>query len=326
MLGGLVVAAGCARRVARCAVEPSANGRACALAGYPDRAFDLVVPPGEGRAPRPLLILFHGGGGNRRSAETVTCPDGDPREPGCLGNVAIARGFVVARPDGTGARWLPNVRTWNAGGGKDGLQCVSGRACADGVDDIAYVRALLDEIARLTAVDSRRVYVAGLSNGGAFAHRVACELGDRVAGVVAVGGANQFQAAGGVCPRPVPVLQIHGTADPCWAFTGGNGACLQDDGQKKQGAVASTDAWATINGCSGRRTETPPDRDASDGTTRVRVIGEGCRAATELWRMEGGGHTWPSGHPYFPERRIGRVSREATNDDLLDWLSTNTFR
>jgi poly(3-hydroxybutyrate) depolymerase len=326
VLGGLVVAAGCARRAARCAVEPSANGRACALVGYPDRAFDLVVPPGEGGTPRPLLILFHGGGGSRRSAETVTCPDGDPREPGCLGNVAIARGFVVARPDGTGARLLPNVRTWNAGGGKDGLQCVSGRACADGVDDIAYVRALLDEIARLTPVDQRRVYVAGLSNGGAFAHRVACELGGRVAGVVAVGGANQFQAAGGVCPRPVPVLQIHGTADPCWAFTGGNGACLQDDGQKKQGAVASTDAWATINGCSGRRTETPPDRDASDGTTRVRVIGEGCRAATELWRMEGGGHTWPSGHPYFPERRIGRVSREATNDDLLDWLSTNTFR
>lgn len=320
----LVAAAGCAKGVARCVAGGGGIGRACALPGYPSRGFDLSVPAGDATTKRPLLIAFHGGGGSRKSAETVTCPSGKPDDPGCLGNVALARGFVVARPDGTGARLLPNVRTWNAGGGKDGWQCVSGRACADGLDDVAYVRVLLDEIARLTPIDETKVYVAGLSNGAAFAHRVACELGDRVAGVVAVGGTNQHAAAGATCSRPVPVLQIHGTADPCWAFAGGSAACLQDDGGRKQGADASTAAWAKINGCKGARSLPKADRDPADGTQMVKVVYEGCTASTELWRIEDGGHGWPNGHPYFAERRIGKISREANNEDVMAWLTAAT--
>jgi len=317
----LMASVGCVKGIARCVAAEGGSGRACALPGYPARSFDLSVPAGDTATKRPLLLAFHGGGGSRKSAESITCPGGKLDAPGCLGNVALAHGFVVVRPDGTGARLLPNVRTWNAGGGTDGWQCVSGRGCKDGADDVAYVRTLLDEIARLTAIDERRVYVTGLSNGAAFAHRIACELGDRVAGVVAVAGANQYEAAGGACPRPVRVLQIHGTEDPCWAYGGGSAACAQDDGGRKQSVEASMAAWATTNGCTGSRSLPASDRDPTDGTHLIKIVYEGCRAPTELWRIEGGGHGWPSGSPYFSERRIGKVSREADSEDIIGFLS-----
>lgn len=320
----LVAAVGCAKGVARCVAGAGGLGRACALPGYEARSFDLTVPPGDAQTKRPLVIAFHGGGGSRRSAETVTCPSGKPDDPGCLGNIALARGFVVARPDGTGARLLPNVRTWNAGGGQDGFQCVSGRACKDGVDDIAYVRALLDEIARLTPIDERRVFLTGLSNGGAFAHRVACELGDRVAGIVAVAGANQYVTAGATCQRPVPVLHIHGTDDPCWGYAGGTAACAQDDGGRKQSVDASMAAWAKTNGCTGSHMLASSDRAPADGTTLVKTVYDGCKAPTELWKLEGGGHGWPNGHPYFGERRIGKISREASSEDVVAFFERAT--
>lgn len=296
----------------------------CTVPGFEDRPYDIHLPVAyDPTRPVPVVLAIHGGGGNAGAAARTACPGGDVGSPDCLHAMTVREGVAVAYPNGTGARLVSKLRTWNAGGGTDGWQCVSGRACKDGVDDIAYFRALLDDLPHWLAVDSRRVYATGLSNGGAMSHRLACEMADRIAAIAALGGANQYAATSACAPsRPVPVLQIHGTADPCWRYEGGAAACAQRDDMAKIGVDTSMRIWATINGC--RSAQAPQPLASEPRVETVRIRWTGCRAATELIRMEGGGHVWPGGWAYFGERVIGpMVAGWSANRVILDFFRRN---
>jgi len=307
----VVVAMGCGPDPSRCDRAEAGAALECALPGVFDRGFSVRVPRGwDGVAALPVIVAFHGGGGNRRSAEQVTAPTGEPGDPQGLPAVANAAGYVVVMPDGTGLRPLRNVRSWNAGGGTDGWQCVSRGACQDGVDDVAFFDQLLAELARIVPVDPGRVFLTGLSNGGAISHRLACARPGVVAAIAAVGGANQFVAAGGACAGGVAVLQIHGTEDPCWAFATGTSACAFLEDGRRVGFDDTLEAWRTRNGCSTEVIDTPLPDTTNDGTRSVRRVWRGCTAAVEGVRVEGGGHTWPGGDAYLGADTIGRVSRD----------------
>jgi len=300
-------------------IEVAAGARvACTVPGELDRGFDLAVPASwDGASPLPLVIAYHGGGGNREAAERVTCPGGDRDDPGCLSAVAGARGYAVVYPDGTGSRPLRDVRTWNGGGTR---YCASGPACQRGIDDIGYTERLLDQVRAAIPIDAQHVHATGLSNGGAMTHRIACERPELIASIVAVSGANQFADDGGACGA-VPVLHIHGTADPAWKFDGGDGGI--DDGIKT--SVAETMAgWSSRNGCAATFTETPlADRDPGDGLTSTRRVFDGCAQATELIVVDGGGHAWPDGYQYFGEDRIGPVTHDFGNEVILDFFDAH---
>jgi polyhydroxybutyrate depolymerase len=306
-----------------CAPLAPGDHAECIVPDWLDRAFTLDVPAGwNGSDALPLILVFHGGGGNRHSANRVTCPGGDTEAPECIAALAGARGYAVAFPDGTGSRPLRNVRTWNGGGGNE-LQCTSGPACKTKVNDLGYVDDLLAQIRRAIPVDDRRIYVTGISNGGAIAHRLACQRED-IAAVVGVAGANEFADDGGTCDVQVAVRQIHGTADPCWGFEGGSQACLQDDGERKTSVAATMEGWRTRNGCAATFTDVArPERDASEPTTVTVRTWDGCSAATELVIVTGGGHTWPGGYQYLSTDRVGLVSPEVSNADLLDFFDAH---
>jgi len=293
----------------------------CALPGFARRAYDVYLPADYSPArPAPVVLAIHGGGGNARAAARTSCSGGDVDGEDCLHAMARREGVAVVYPNGSGARLFPDVRTWNAGGGAQGWQCVSGRACEDGVDDIAYFRALLDDLERWVAVDARRVHATGLSNGGAMSHRLACQLADRIASIAAVGGANQYATTASCAPpRPVPVMQIHGSADPCWPFEGGEAACAQRDDMAKISVDASMRIWATVNGCGAPG---PAEALASEkGIETLRIRWAGCRAETILIRVEGGGHVWPGGWAYFGKRVIGpMVGGWSANRVILDFF------
>ena len=87
------------------------------------------------------------------------------------------------------------------------------------------------------------------------------------------------------------MLEIHGTEDPCWSFETASGACAQDDGKVKVGAVPSAEDWAARDGCATSVEEPQPDVDPGDGTTATLVRWTGCAADVELLRIDGGGHT-----------------------------------
>ncbi len=307
---------GCVKTLDRCERAAPGASLECPMPEFFDRAFSVRVPSRwDGAAPLPVIVAFHGGGGNRLSAESVTCPNGEAGDPNGLTAIANAAGYAVVLPDGTGLRPLRNVRSWNAGGGTDGWQCVSRGACQQGVDDGAFFDQLLVELARVVPIDARRVFLTGLSNGGAISHRLACERPSVVAAIATVGGTNQYTAAGGRCAARVPVLAIHGSDDPCWGYETGTAACAFLEAGRKVGVDASMEGWRARNGCSEAFTDAPLDDTRADNTRATRRTWTGCAAALERIRVEGGGHTWPGGNQYLDESDVGRVARDFRASD-----------
>jgi polyhydroxybutyrate depolymerase len=317
-----ILVPGCGFQLDECTAGDARPGvhLTCPVPGHTDRAFDLHLPPAwDGVTPLPVIFAFHGGGGNRLSAARVTCPDGDTKNPSCLVPVATAAGFAVALPDGTGSRPLRNIRTWNAGGGFDGWNCTSGGACHSGVDDMHYLDDLLSKVRRIIPVDDARIHATGISNGGAISHRWACQRPETLASIAPVGGANQFEAVGGTCGGPVAVLQIHGTADPCWTYEASENSCIggENDGVKA-GVAETVEAWRVRNGCAPAPADTPfSDLNPDDGSTATLLSYSGCEADVLLLRIDGGGHTWPNGYAYLGTDRIGRVNRDFDGNTFI---------
>jgi polyhydroxybutyrate depolymerase len=283
--------------------------------GFPGRPY-LVHLPSAARpsSPAAVVLVLHGGGGTAESNRRLTCPSGILVSPRCLEGVADRKGFVVVYPNGTPDVGAAAGRTWNAGGGTLGFQCVSGTACRDHVDDVAYFRALLADLPAVSPVDEKRVFATGISNGAAMTHRLACELSDRIAAIAPVSGGNQF-STGAPCapPRAVSDLEIHGTEDPCWAYDGGPAACAQKDGLNKIDVPKTVADWVARNGCpSAPDLSDLPDTDPNDGTRTHAERYASCRDGTEvrLLRIEGGGHTWPGGFQYLPVASVGRIAKD----------------
>ena len=294
--------------------------------GHDGREYILRLPPDyDGTQAIPVVVGFHGGGGKKEGFVRTGCSEGDTSSSNCLSSLADREGFALVLPDGVDGRGLRG-RSWNAGGGADGFRCVGGEACATDSDDVAYFDDLVTELRRAVRLDDRRIFAMGMSNGGAMAHRLACERADVVASIAAVSGANQALASPGCVPsRPIAVLHVHGTEDPCWGY---DGAILEDlcqDGSDGRfvDVETSMESWRDLNGCAGTTTEPLPD-EAADGTTSARIAGASCSADTVLVQVKGGGHTWPSGWQYLREQRIGRVARDFDgNEEIWAFLKAH---
>ncbi|MCL1597845.1 MAG: hypothetical protein M3094_01575, partial [Actinomycetia bacterium] len=211
----------------------------------------------------------------------------------------------------------------NAGGGTDGWNCTSGKACERSVDDIAYVDQLIMDLGTWLNVDRSRVYASGLSNGAAFSHRLACERSGTFAAIAAVAGSNQFSTGSPCEPdRRVAVLQVHGTDDPCWGYETSDDRCIGSGGDKL-GALESVTGWATRNDCDGEpQTTDLPDR-VDDGTSTISTRWVGCAGGVEvlLLTVHGGGHTWPNGSPALSSDLVGRATLDWGSEELWGFLS-----
>lgn len=234
-------------------------------AGGAARTYDLYIPEklrGSAAGP-PVVMYFH---------PLVT--DKDYLQIVGTHDKADTEGFVAVYPDGIGS-------SWNAG-----ACCApaNGAGGAAPVDDVAFARAIA---ADLTAgcFDPARIYAAGFSNGGFLAHRLACEASDVFAAIAPVSAVNGVPDA---CTpgRPVPVLELNGTADTLVPYEGGfsldgvtNGAFI--------GARASIAGWVARDHCA----PTPVvDRHA----TVTCETYSGCDGGAEvtLCTLDGSGHCW----------------------------------
>jgi polyhydroxybutyrate depolymerase len=238
--------------------------------GGRDRSYLVDLPPRyDGRRPLPLVLMFHGGGGDAAGAR---------RQTG-LSEVGRSAGFIAVYPNGTG-RFGNRLLTWNAG------SCCA-YAQAQRVDEVAFVRALLDTLQRTLRVDPVRVYVTGMSNGGMMAYLVGCALGDRVAAIAPVSG--ELTVPECRPPRPVSVLAIHGTADEHIPFDGGVGskALARHDARSVAYAI---DTWRRIDRC-------PAAPSVSRAGALVHTRYAPCADGTtvELIAIQGGPHAWPGG-------------------------------
>ena len=260
-------------------------GAAVADAGLPDagyvpppvlseRPYRLVVPVGyTPSTPVPLVVLLHGFGFS------------SAMQDGWFGfsDEAQARTFLLALPEGTST--MTGQQFWNA---TDGC-CAAG---AD-VDDVGYLSAVIADVKAKYAVDGRKVFLVGHSNGGFMDHAFACARADEVAAIVSFAGATWADAAKCQPSRPVSVVQLHGNADAVVLYLGG----YTPRGTGPYPSAAQTVAtWAQENGCAGtdlQRVEGNLDLNADvllAETAREAYPGCPAEGAVELWTAWGGSH------------------------------------
>jgi len=243
------------------------------------RSVNLYVPSRYGgQTAMPLVILLHGYTVSGQAME-----DWIGFRP-----LAEARGFLYCYPDGTVDRW--GYRFWNATD-----------ACCDfgstGIDDAGYLRGVIEEIARRFAVDRKRIYLVGVSNGGFMAYRMACQHADLIAGIASVAGMT-FLGSNYQPSQPVHILHIHGTADTTVPYAGGSMGTpmFPSNLPPLPGALQSVQMWAGYNGCVGQVTDAWRSLDLDlnvPGLDTVVTCYTNCPpgGAVELWSVEGVTHS-----------------------------------
>ncbi|MEX2160456.1 MAG: PHB depolymerase family esterase [Anaerolineales bacterium] len=238
------------------------------------------IPPAyDGGAKLPLLIVLHGGGQNAEGIQRLSEMDGDADE----------YGFVVAYPDGSG-RLEDRVLTWNAG------HCCE-YAMEQGVDDVAFLGLLIDSMVSHYSIDSDRIYITGISNGGMMAYRAGAELADKVAAIApiaaTVGGRSPDSSVDVVIPAPaapVAVIAFHGMQDHNVPYEGGIGPAALSVGRYDLPVETSVVFWVQANGCDSQ----PATETQAAGNIIVDTY-SGCDAdaSVVLVTIVDGGHAWP---------------------------------
>ena len=270
-----------------------------------ERTYRLFIPESRrGTGPMPLIVVLHG-----------TFGDGAKMQSG-LGFDPHARrlGFAVAYPD---AYTPPGSRsTWRWNDGRGTL-----RSSQEGVDDVAFLRALVTDAAGRTSIDTDRVFVTGASNGGIMAYRAACEAPDLFRGAAPVIGNVAEPIANSCRPsRPIDILAINGVADPWVPYAGGevcDGAPRRlCEGGPVISATRSAGIFASAAGCQAAPTSTRRPPQVDDGTSVEEIRWSGCRGRSNaasgrivLLAVHGGGHAWPPNTPQGGEERFGKGSQ-----------------
>lgn len=254
-----------------------------------ERSWYLALPAGaEGQTGLPAVLVFHGGEGDGRDAAAASR----------MTAAADAQGFVAVFPSSGGTQW------------NDGRS-----ETATGPDDVAFVRALVDDLAARHGVDPARVFIAGVSNGGMFVERLACDAPDLFqAGAVVAATMPADLALDCVPGRPLPLIFFNGTDDRLMPFEGGEIASLRLLGIGVGGSVlsqsATRDFWASAFGCDTAGAPRALPDIADDGTTVTRQDIGDCRDGADLafLTITGGGHNWPGSGP--GRRFAGTVSAD----------------
>ncbi len=270
------------------------------------RSYWLARPPQGDASRAPLLIVLHGAGGQGPGMASLTGLD--RRGP--------QAGFVVVFPDGIG-------RVWNDSRGTASLKR------REHVDDVAFLQALVTRLVADGRAAGEHIYLTGISNGALMSEHLARHGLLPVAGIglVAGPGTQTSRAAMPHPARPCTVVIFAGTSDPLIPYAGGpigplgrlvqrRGGGTTDRGLVVPAEVTALD-WAAANGIHAAAvSEVLPTPPGDLPVTRVSWQSTG-RPPVLLYRIDGGGHTWPGGGQYLPTRIVGSVARTLDATGLL---------
>jgi polyhydroxybutyrate depolymerase len=235
------------------------------------REYLVHVPKSYRGAPAPLLVALHGGGG---SAD-FQADDAKYK----LVSKSEAAGFIAVFPNGYSRFPGGMLATWNAG-------TCCGKAQANNVDDIGFIREVIARVERQAQIDPNRVFATGMSNGAMMSWRLACEAPE-IRAIAPVEGTDNTTHC--TPSRPVAVIQFHAADDPNVPFNGGVGV-----GPSKIdfASVPATQAkWVQLNRANPKATRVLTVSGAHCDLHAARPGG----APVELCVTDNGGHSWPGG-------------------------------
>jgi polyhydroxybutyrate depolymerase len=220
--------------------------------GSTSRTAKVHVPASYDPTKRtPLVVDIHGRTQNASGEMSLTHSIAK----------SDAAGFIAIYPES-----ITTPTSWNSG------TCCEPANTLD-IDDTGFFRKLLDEAEAKLCIDSSRIYMMGMSNGGYQSHRMGCELSDRVAAIGPVAGLLLFQ---GCAPtRAMPVMMVNGTSDALTSY---------------QFVDEAVDFWRAKNKC------TTMSTTFQNGAATCVTHG-GCTNGADvvLCTINGGGHQWPGG-------------------------------
>ena len=210
------------------------------------RTFDVHVPPGySGRFPVSLVLDLHGFTSNSRQQAAISGFREKSNEVG----------FIVVYPQGVSS-------SWNAFG-------CCGTADLLSIDDVGFLRAVVNRIGSIGHINHSRVYITGLSNGGFMSHRMACEAADVFAAAAPVSAPLNLDDIDECRPvRPITVNHFHGLRDTTVPYEGGGILDFQS-------AQSSLGFWKQIDDCTGS-----PTLLALGGSSRCETFSS-CRAGVK---------------------------------------------
>jgi polyhydroxybutyrate depolymerase len=275
-----------------------------------DRVARIHVPTGyrAGTKP-PLVLMLHGAGGDGTGALDK---DGWAAKADKEGFIVVAPDGLPARP-GSPANFVTNPRLWNSGQ-------LRARAPRAAIDDVAFVRQLLDTLQEKIPFDERRTFCAGHSNGGGMTFRLATELSERF---VAIGTAAGLMVVEDPKPkRPLPTLYILGTKDPLRPIDGGE-VKLPWGSRHIPPVAEPLAAWAQAIGC----VTQPKLVSNKDNVKRFEYPSRSNGPALEVMYLEGHGHHWPGGRRVLPESMVGPITSKLDATAVLwEFFQANSPR
>jgi polyhydroxybutyrate depolymerase len=278
-----------------------------------DRTYLIHVPETyEDAEELPLVFVFHGGAGTARKIAQFTGFDA----------LSSEHGFVVVYPQGLDRHWNDGRRS---------------EVHDSDVDDVGFIVTLLESLERELAIDGSAVFATGLSNGAMFSHRLGIEQSRHFAAIAPVIGGIPEPLADRKPERPVSVLMMNGTDDPLVPYDGGPIVVNLFPGLRRRrprdrGRIIGTDAavrfWLDRDRIAAEpESETLPDVDPGDGCTAEKTEWNDAERGVSvvLYKINGGGHTYPGGQQYLPQRYIGKTCRDFGATEVI-WRFFDTHR
>lgn len=267
-----------------------------------DRMFLLYQPEiKKTQSTIPLLIFIHGGGGSARSSVKLT--------ENRFNELADKDGFLVAYAQAVDKNW------------NDGRKGDFAEAIEENIDDVGYFRKLIKMVSENFMVDTNQIYACGISNGGFMTARLACEMNTQIKAVAIVSATMSEDFSLRCHPQHLPrLLVMNGTADPLVPYNGGEVTVFR----QTRGKVIATDAlvsfWCNTDHCNENpEVSSLPDLDTEDGTRVEKQIYRNNESNNEvvLYKIIGGGHSWPGGYEFFSERLVGKTCRDINACDEI---------
>jgi len=272
------------------------------------RTYILHTPLTFKNESVPLLFCIHGGGGTAKGMISLTY--------GRFNELADNDGFIVIYPNAVDKNW------------NDGRGDKNAVSTYENINDVGFITAIIDTLRIKYKIDNAKIFACGISNGGFMSCRLACDKSDVFAGVGIISatiGVDYFPKCKPI--QPIKVIIMNGTEDPLVPYKGGDVMVFN----KSRGKCISTDSliffWKKNNGCSGNPVKTIlPNLDISDGSSVEKYSYPDCKNGSTLvlFKIIGGGHSWPGGKQYLGKKIIGNTCRDInTCDEIWKFFNGN---